>query len=298
MQRRAEGHAPSRMRAALDKAIADPTARRDLRIQTECHRDGRSETVRVYGTGVGIWGERTQFSVDNSQLTALLRAFARHNFLSLAESYGGRQRSPQHEFTQLLRVTCTVTLALPAGEWSVAQFEGGQQSAALKTLVSEIIERSEEPSRRGVTVSTVAEGLASVADGGLAPEALSVVAHFKPRKGTGWLLEIRDGQVTAQQFEERTGYQPRKRLGPARDLVRALAGAFEKANITGLPSRLAQEDYLELRLQVLDKHVELLARPLAGQQPPTASQQTILLQLRQELDGVHRLVVRQGRADP
>lgn len=281
-------------RGELARAISSTESRRDVRIASECLLDSGRKSIQLYGSGIGIWSESTQFRVDDNRLVTVLRAFDRHGFLSMPESYGGRFRKPPGR-AQGLRVTCTVTLVLPAGERTVVQLEGGEQSPALKRLAIEIIEPFEEPARRGITVGSVEEGLAAVAQGRLAPEAFSLVAHFKPRDRTGWLLEIQHSGLASRSFSERTGYGPPRRLASADDQIRELARMMSAAD---LPSRLSLDDYTELQVRVLNRRAEILARVFADQPSPGEADRAWFMKVRAELERLHQLVIKQGAPDP
>ncbi|MGH9204875.1 MAG: hypothetical protein ACRD2A_26920, partial [Vicinamibacterales bacterium] len=62
--------------------------------------------------------------------------------------------------------------------------------------------------------------------------------------------------------------------------------------------RLSLDDYVELQFGVLNQRGEVLARPFAGQPPPAARENAQFLKVRAELDRLHRLAIKQGRADP
>ena len=284
----------SALRAELARAIASAESRRDGRVESECLLDTGRKSIQLYGTGVGIWDERAQFRVEDERFVAVLRSFDRHDFLAMPESAGGRVRKPAGR-AQGLRVTCTVTLALPAGERTVVQLEGGEQSAALKRLATEIIEPFEESARHGITVGSIEEGLAAVAEGRLAPEAFSLVAHFKPRDRTGWLLESQHGGLASRSFSERAGYGPSRRLASADDQIRELARMMSAAD---LPSRLSLDEYTELQVRVLNRRAEILARVFADQPSPGATDRTGFMKVRAELERLHQLVIKQGKPDP
>jgi hypothetical protein len=277
----------------LARAIASAESRRDGRVESECLLESGRKSIQLYGTGVGIWDERAQFSVEDDRFVAVLRAFDRHDFLAMPESIGGRGRKPAGR-AQGLRVTCRVTLALAADERTVVQLEGGDQSAALKRLATEIIEPFEEPARRGTTVNSVEEGLVAVAQGRLAPEAFSLVAHFKPRDRTGWLLESQHGDLSSRSFSERTGYGPARRLASADDQIRELARLLSAGD---LPSRLSLDDYTELQVRVLNQRAEIVARVFADQPSPGAAERARFIKVRAELERLHQLVIKQGIPD-
>jgi hypothetical protein len=191
-----------------------------------------------------------------------------------------------------------VALAFSAGEHHVAQIETGEQSEALKALASDIVTLSEGPARLSTTIASAKEGLALIADGRLAPETLTLMAHFKALDGSGWIVEAQDGQLRSAPLDARAGYGSRKQLVQARAHILGLARTFDASGITSLPARLATADYTELQVQVLDKRSEVLARPLTGQSSPTPEQLQALMQIRAALDRMHRLVIKQGRNAP
>jgi hypothetical protein len=284
----------SALRGALARAIASAESRRSVHVESECLLDSGRKSIQLYGTGVGIWDERSQFGVEDDRFVAVLRSFDRHDFLAMPESIGGRARKPAGR-AQGPRVTCRVTLALAEGESTAVQLEGGEQSAGLKKLATEIIAPFEDPARRGTTVTSIEEGLAAVAQGRLAPEAFSLVAHFKPRDRTGWLLESRHGDLASRSFSERTGYGAARRLASADDQIRQLARMMSDAV---LPSRLSLDEYTEVHVRVLNQRAEILARVFDDQPRPGAADRARFMKLRAELERLHQLVIEQGKPEP
>jgi hypothetical protein len=282
---------------ALREAVRHPAARRDLVIDTECRTTEGHRAVRVYGTGVGIWENRAQFDVDQDRVTRLLEALERHRFLQLRESYGGRTRPPRDGDKQAPRLTCAVRLALGGHERSVMQLQGGEQSPALEALALEIIALGATLGPTGITASSASDGLSKIAGGQLAPEALTLVGHFKPRLGAGWLIELRDGRIRSQVFEAPVGYHPPRILDDARDAVRALAHGLMESGVIALPPRIGLADYTELRTQVLDKAAELHARPFAGLPEPSPQAREAVERAREALAKMHRLVMQRGKPD-
>jgi hypothetical protein len=282
---------------ALSEAVSHPATRRDLVVDTECRTSDGHRAIRLYGTGIGIWENRSQFDVDQERLTSVLEAFERHRFLELRETYGGRTRPPPEGVKQAPRMTCAVRLALGGHERSVMQLQGGEQSPALRALALEIITLCAALGPNGITASSASDGLSKIAGGQLAPEALTLVGHFKPRQGAGWLLELRDGRIRSQVFEASVGYRPPRLLHDARDAVRALAEGLLASGVLALSSRVGLADYTELRVQVLDKAAELQARPFTGLPEPSAQTREAIERAREALAEIHRLVMLRGRTD-
>ncbi len=78
--------------AALEMRLAGRGPLADVHIATECRdEDGGLRGVEIHGDGLGIWGGRAQFSLDEQAVLSLLEAFQRVGFAGLEESYGGRK---------------------------------------------------------------------------------------------------------------------------------------------------------------------------------------------------------------
>jgi hypothetical protein len=189
-----------------------------------------------------------------------------------------------------------VTLSLPSGEHTVVQLEAGDQSESLKALAAEIAATAAGGADL-VTIGSLDEGLARVADGGLAPEALRVAVHFKPTAGDGWLFSARDGVLRSQPFSAQTGYADEYRH-VARDRIRALARRLHQDGVAYWRTRIPAAEYTELRVQVLDQRLEILARPLAGASPASAAEVRALQSLRRDITALHRFTIEQGQRKP
>ena len=80
-------------------------------------------------------------------------------------------------------VTCQISLELDGLEKTVVQLRKGDQSEDLRELAAALLAVSRGHAERGITPTGLADALAKVASGELAPELLSLSVQRKPMAG-------------------------------------------------------------------------------------------------------------------
>ena len=254
---------------ALDAALARGTWE-DVRIDAECQdEDFRLQSVKLFGTGVGIWNGERQFAVPRERLLGALEALRKAGFGSMRESHGGRDDPGEMG----LELICRVRAALDGAEKQSYQLSKGRQSAELRELAERILAMGEDLGPSGVAASSLEEGLDKIARGELAPEALTLQLQRQaddPRSTEGgWILRIEDGKAQLSFTSPETGWtEPRRtRLSPedAAGLARDLLAARPE----DLPANLYSSWYQDLEIRVLNHKRTLQARRFAGVTPET-----------------------------
>lgn len=272
----------------------------EVRIDTECQRDGALVAATVFGSGVGIWNRERQLTLPAARVAGLLEAFRREGFDGLAESYGG-DGDPQEPggLSARLRVICWVRLTRGGTVKQVNQLEGGRQSPELRRLAEEILAVAGAAGRTGVATASLADGLGAVARGRLAPEMLRLQVHGQSERpgdpAGGWLLRLDGGRAEASVSTPEGGDgEPRTlKLGAAE--VTALARTLSREGLADLPGNLYAPEPTDLTVEVLNRERNLQARRFAGMTPEThgGSQERfdrIVAVLRQ----LHRRVLAEG----
>jgi hypothetical protein len=230
-----------------------------FRLSVECRGDAGLRSLEVFPSGVAIINRASQVALAGETRAAVLEILAAHRFASLAERYGGRPEA-QHG---PLRVSCRVALEIGGLAKSSVQFADGEQSAALAAVAAALLDRVAPLAKDGVTAADLAEGLAKLASGALAPEAFELRFVRLPADGTGGpgsVLRVAGREVTKR------AYEPGREIGApeSRDLERerfaALASALVEARPAELPVNLWSDEYLELEIGVLQHRRTILAR--------------------------------------
>jgi hypothetical protein len=254
---------------ALDAALARGSWQ-DLRIDSECREEGngRWQTVRLLGTGVGFWNNERQFAVSRERLLDLLGELHRAKFGSMRETYG-----EEEEEDWGLQMVCRVSLALDGAKKQSFQLSEGERSARLRKLAEKILAAGAELGPSGVAADSLEDGLDKIARGELAPEALTLQLHRQPEdpksSEVGWILRIEDGSAQISLSTAQTAWtEPRRVRLPqekATDLVRRLAAVRPGE----LPVNLYSSWYEDLEIRVLNRKATLQARRFASLTPET-----------------------------
>jgi hypothetical protein len=277
-----------------------------MRLWVECTRDGRLPLLVVYGRGVGIWEGKRQFVVAPDAVRTLIEALRDGGFAELAPSYGGRPApagSPGPDSASAIQVTCRVRLELAGVTKQVVQLDEGEQSAELARLAAALYALASPATAVGIEAASLAEGLAKIARGELAPETLSAMLHRKPELAAGagerpaFLLRL-DGRVArTRRYAPGEGYGPTLELVLGRAELGELAAALAEHAPDRLPANVWAPDYNDLSLAVLDRRVTVQARRFSGMTPATHGEaQTGFDAVAELFARLHERVVRDGVA--
>jgi hypothetical protein len=267
-------------------AVSDPVSRaldtalerrswEELRLESECRDDaGHLRSVTLFGSGVGIWNRERQFPLSRERLLGLLEAVRAAGFGSMRETHGGKSDpEPVSSAAWGLQLICRVRLALDGVEKQSYQLSEGRQDAGLKNLAERILAVGEELGPSGVAADSLEDGLARIARGELAPEALTLQLQREPEDPKsaekGWILRIEHGRAQISFHTPETGWTDPKRVPLARDEVAGLARQLAAANPEDLPVNLYSSWYEDLEIRVLNRKKSLQARRFAGLTPET-----------------------------
>jgi hypothetical protein len=228
-------------------------------VLVERFAEGRPESAVVFGKGVGFWKNRAQVSVDRETLEAIEAAFEEARFSEMPDKFGtGRKR-----------VRTRVERETAAGTKQVIQLFAGEQSASLDRLAARVLDLLRPAGERAEGPSGLEDGLAWIAAGDLAPEALTLVLQRKPRldapAGTkGFLIQALDGTVTRRDFRQGEGYADAQTLPWREQTFQSVARRLAEARIESLPDNLFADDMTSLEVRVLRHRKRIEARDFAG----------------------------------
>jgi hypothetical protein len=253
----------------------------ELRVETECLQNDAFRHVLIFGNGVAIWNERRQMSLGHGDLVAILEALRDADFPSMLELYGRGQEEPTEkpEEGAVIRITCRVALTLDGVSRQAAQRARGPQFAPLKALAEEILALAHKPEAQSVTAADLSDGLAKMADGRLAPEAMTLVLNRKEEdveagtlaepRDAGYLLRVDGRLLSVRPFRKPGGYgEPVETELDAATLAE-LAELLESNGVGDLPPNLYAGHYSDLVVVVLDQDVRIQARRFANMTPRT-----------------------------
>jgi len=255
------------MERAIEGALAAPgnaAAWDGFHLVTECTDDGGFRQVEVFGNGVTIWNRARQYALGPQRVRTLLEALDHAEFAEMEPMYG------QEELDAAMRVICRVVVTLDGVTKQSGQLAEGPQNRRLKGLARTLLDSAFEPSEVGVTAADLDDGLAKIADGTLAPEALHVILNRKPdafavsRGEPGYILRIEGRQATVQRFTTDHGYEDavERTLDDAE--LAAITSELAAQRIGDLPNNLYAVYYTDLVVEVLDRDQRIQARQFAN----------------------------------
>lgn len=239
-----------------------------LRLHCECRGESEWRSVELFGNGVGVWHQRRQFQLPQSQVVKLMEALQAAGFAEMQEVFGGKSDPKVPEFAQ--RVICRVALQLDGLSKSVVQLDIGRQSKELKDLAERILAETDGPGRKGIAASDLADGLKQVAAGKLAPEVFRLVVNRKPdasameRGEAGWLLRVEHGRVSISPYHGKEGYGAAREHALTPEEARKLADLLLEQEASDLPINLYAPHYTDLTVEVLGWDKRVQARAFAG----------------------------------
>jgi hypothetical protein len=245
----------------LGEAIERARAARGgpFRLSVECRGDAGLRRLEVFPSGVAIWNRSSQIALGAETRAALLETLSTYRFASFAERYGGRpgaQHGP-------LRVSCQVALEVGGFAKTSIQLADGEQSSALAALAAALLDRVAPLATEGVAAADLAEGLAKLASGALAPEAFELRFVRLPADGTGGPGSVLRGagrEVTTRAYEpgREIGAGQVRAIEPVR--FASLAASLFAAGFSELPVNLWSDEYLEVEVGVLQHRRTVIAR--------------------------------------
>ena len=268
----AEGNAIGSFRAALQAAHEDPGT--PLSMQVQCTDDKGIRSMTLYPSGVVIWNRKRQARIGSGDRVALLHLLLNADFPSFKDRYGGK---PEAEKTGApIMVLCSIDVRAGGVAKSSYQDLNGARSEIFMSLAGSLLDRVEPLAAKGVGATSLADGLAKLASGDLAPEAFTLRLLHMPADDSslGVILEVASGQSS------RRDYRPGVKVGEPQSAAltkadfKVLLAAIHSADLLDLPHNLPATDIYQLNLRVLQHEYSVRARP-TNQIPSTELDQAL-----------------------
>ncbi len=301
--------------AALERTIKGTAPLDDVKIETQWRRKTGMIATRIYGDGVGIWRDTTQFQLSREQFLDLLRAFEHARFGAMPKQYGSdeegedenedkdrdKEKSRTKEKTYFQAI---VGLRLGIQQKRVAQSMTGEQSKVFLELAQRIVAVSEKAAKTGIGATSLGDGLSRLAAGKLAPEALQLLVRRRTdRPGPGsedgtWTLRL-DGRRAEDASTADDKSVTRRLLVLSADDFKRLAAVLAENDPSGMPRNLYAPQYLTLDLRVLKESRDISARRYAGTTAQThGAQQAGFDRIYAALLALHQRAVKEGTVLP
>jgi len=269
------------LRKRVEEVLAGQRPLSEVRLEVVGGRPDRRGLV-VYGSGVGVWNQESQFVLSEGEHKELLRRTLAAGLYEMPERpRPEKEPRPAPDAPVIIRA---VSVKVGDLERIVAQNDRVWTLPALEALVSELFKLCEKPASRGTGASSLTDGLGKIVRGKLAPETLQLVLNIPPvaagAKGPaekGVLVVLDGGALTwTEQDAGRAGTAVPVPAGVER--LRELARTLEEAGIEGFPVNLYRTRYVDLNARVLGRAKTVQARAFAGMDPTRHSVQQAALE--------------------
>ena len=281
---------------AMQELIAGKRGLEDVRLDVTW---GGRGSVTIYGAGIGVWNRSRQFTLQNAELLALLKALDEGGFVNLKPSYGGQTRplrGPVRGVPELLVGSVT----LRAGDVTHASMQrgGGEQSKELAALAKRILDACEDTALEGVMADSLADGLGKLAAGKLHPLTMSLLMQRIENEGrgpNGWILRV-NGRQAEVQVRSAAGISSPIRLELTDMQLDGLVTLLADQSAAELPINLYAADYTDFRVSVLQTEKSIQARKFARLTPAThGEKQKQFDRIFAALDALQQRIVHEGK---
>ena len=248
----------------LDDALARMASGRasldDFQLDASWQLEHANRSVKIWGTGVGIWEKSVQFPMTREQILTVVNMLLDAK-VGMMPQPGAKAAVPKAKAPLQLRGELTVI----AGDVRTRrqQLTKGEQLEPLSQLVGRILAFSEKAAAGGVKASSLQDGLAKVGDGTLAPQAFTAFVRraATEKAGESFLLRVEGRHVSDR-------LMPKGQLPPSpRELTlsdsdfRKLALLLRSDDPASMAPTTYAPTYTDVTVAVLDYNKNIPARP-------------------------------------
>lgn len=256
--------------ASLEKRIKGKVSLDDVSVDLVWEQ----QRAHVFGTGAVIWDQAMQCRIPRADVISVLKAINAAGFGSMETRIGSEEESGKPGRLEESETRGTLTVAVGPLSKMVLQMRAGEQSKGLASLAHTILGVSAPCEKSGVHPANLAEGLAEISDGKLAPEALKILAQRRidrpaPGDQEGWYLEM-TGPLALSRVLPKTGAPENSRwLRLSSKEMMELVAFLRDNDPMGMPQSLYAPQYTDVRVRILHTNRYINARPFAGMTPTT-----------------------------
>jgi hypothetical protein len=256
-------------------AAADPGVAWSIAVEMVGEKDRLLHRTLLWSGGIGIWDGESQFRLEARAQQEILKAFRDQGFCQindeLYEQGSGGRKSPnvlvqeQAITLEIGGMTKTVThVVSTSGRYPDVE----EAARPLLKIVNVVRMVCEGPAAKGIRATDLADGLSKVAGQRLADVALKVFVNRPEEAGGSGLLTRVDGKrVTTQVSTKGKGWAPPVELRLSSDDFLEFVRTVSAAAPGAFPQNLYDEGYTDLTISVLNRSVNVQARPFSGMDP-------------------------------
>ena len=255
-------------------AATDPGTAWSISVEAVGEKDRRLHRVLLWSDGVGIWDGESQFRLEPPAQKEILAAFRDQGFCRINDDLyreGSGRRVPngitleQTITLQIGGVTKTVTHTVPAHGRSPDVEEAARPLLAIVKVVRTVCEG---PAGKGIRAADLADGLSKVAGQRLADVAFKLFVNRQEEAGgSGWLARVDGRRLTTQVSAKGKGWTPPVETRLSNDEFLEFVRTVAAATPATFPKNLYDEGYTDLTVSVLNRSVNVQARPFSGMDP-------------------------------
>jgi hypothetical protein len=261
----------------LDSLLAgsEPATPWTISVEAVGEKDRVLHRILLWSDGIGIWDDESQFLLKPAAQQEILKAFRDHAFCQINDELlkegSGKRKSPngmiqeQSIALEIGGVSKTVNHVVS----TFGTFADVEEAAKpLVRIVNVVRATCEGPAAKGIRAKDLADGLSKVAGGRLAEVALKVfVSRPKEADGDGWMTRVEGKRVTDQISTKGKGWSTPVELRLSSDDFLEFVRTVSAAKPGTYPQNLYDEGYTDLRISVLNRSVNVQARPFANMDP-------------------------------
>ena len=267
--------APREIRTALELAAADPEGRSGFYLDAGCLRGSTWRSMRIFESGVAIWGDSRQFRLTEHDIIGLLQQLLEADIASLPDRFGGSRDPDRMQTNSARTVVCSLRVATAEVSKEVIQINRGEQSESFARLVNGLLDSVEEQAAGGAEAESLEDGLEKIGADELDPVTLEI--HYQElseaagpgETGVGIILRLEGLKAEARVRDSEDGYSEASRLELSEGEVSQLAWRLAERDPTRFPRNLWAPGYRDLTIRVLNQKTSLVARPYGGVGPET-----------------------------
>lgn len=254
----------SAVRAAIEAARDEGVS---FHLLAQCIDEKGNRSLEVFPSGVAVWNGSLQVTVAPPLRRALLDNLLAGGFPAMKASYGGKRPPPPgsgDDAAAALQVRCRLSFESGGVDKTSIQQAQGEQSPALTALIASLLDHVQPLAKQGVGAEDLADGLALLARGELAPETFTMrFVRLPPKGAPGAIVRVERGSVVRQRYAPGRTFDEATSEELDGERFAALLAAVRSADLASMPANLWSEDQLEVEVRVLDHEAIVLARSFA-----------------------------------